>query len=140
MRFLQGHRRSRSAHAERGTRYYPTPRLLSRDGAEDAPTRYEPQTLSASAPAADPYEAWRTERNAERERSQVEAVRWVYRQRGAAVDPDSRDTAAEAVRWVNRYRGVGTAPTGREDASGARAGERSGGRERPVDLVGAQGG
>ena len=140
MRFLQGHRRSRSAHAEGGTRYYPTPRLLVRDGAEDAPTRYEPQTLTASAPAADPYEAWRAKRDAERERSQVEAVRWVYRQRGTAADPANRDAAAEAVRWVNRYRGVGTASTGREDAPGARAAERSGRRESPVDLVGAQGG
>jgi hypothetical protein len=139
MRFLQGHRRSRSAHAERRS-YYPTPRLLSRDGADDAPTRYEPQTISTGARATDPYEAWRAERDAERERSQIEAVRWVYRQRGTAVDPDSRDTAAEAVRWVNRYRGVGSAPTGREAASGARAVERSGRRERPVDLIGAQGG
>ena len=140
MRFMQGHRRSRSAHSERGARYYPTPRLLSRDGAEDAPTRYEPQTLSANAPAADPYEAWRTKRDAERERSKVEAVRWVYRQRGAVAEPESRDATAEAVRWVNRYRGVGAAPTGREAASGASAEERSGRRERPVDLVGAQGG
>ena len=141
MRFMQGHRRSRSAHTERGTRYYPTPRLLSRDGAEDAPTRYEPQTLSANASTADPYEAWRSKRDAERERSQVEAVRWVQRQRGTAATPGDGDAAAEAVRWVHRYRGVGAAPTGREDASGARVVERSGRRdESPVDLVGAQGG
>jgi hypothetical protein len=139
MRFLQAHRRSRSAHADRGNRYYPTPRLLPRDGVEDAPTRYEPQTLAASAPAGDPYEAWRARREAERERerTQLAAVRWVYRQRGTAATPNSKEAAAaEAVRWVNRYRGVGTAPTGREDVPE----ERSGRRAHPADLIGAQGG
>ena len=139
MRFLQGHRRNRSEHPDRGNRYYPTPRLLSRD-VDDAPTRYEPQTLAARAPAADPYETWRAEREAERERTRAEAVRWVYRQRGTTAAPiDKEAAAAEAVRWVNRYRGVGAAPTGRETASGASAAQRNGGRERPVDLVGAQG-
>ncbi len=137
MGLLHGHRRSRPAHTDSGTRYYPTMRLL-RDGVDDAPTRYEPQTLAQRA--ADPYEEWRARRDAERERSEVDAVRWVYRQRGAAATPTDKETAAaEAARWVNRYRGVGAAPTGR-DASGARAAERSGGREHPVDLVGAQGG
>jgi hypothetical protein len=141
MRFLQAHRRSRSAHAERGNRYYPTPRLLPRDGVEDAPTRYEPQTLRSGAPASDPYEVWRAERDAERERTRVEAVRWVYRQRGTVAAPSSKEAAAaEAARWVNRYRGVGSAPTGRATAPGLGADERSGRREVPVDLVGAQGG
>ncbi len=135
MGILHGHRRSRSAHAERGSSYYPTMRLL-REGVDDAPTRYEPQSLTQRA--ADPYEEWRAKRDAEGERSQVEAVRWVYRQRGTATSRKDRDdAAAEAVRWVNRYRGVGAAPTGRE-ASGASAAGLGGGRERPADLVGAQ--
>ena len=139
MRILQGHRRRGSAHADRGSRYYPTMRLLARDGVEDAPTRYEPQTLAHSAQSAtDPYEVWRAKREAERERSQVEAVRWVYRQRGKAASATSEAAAAEAVRWVNRYRGAGAAPAGREVVSAGRAAEP--GRERPVDLVGAQGG
>ncbi len=135
MGLLHGHRRSRPAHADRDNRYYPTMRLL-REGVDDAPTRYEPQAFEPRA--ADPYEEWRAKRQAERERSQVDAVRWVHRQRGAAATPsDGKNAAAEAVRWVNRYRGVGEAPTGRE-TSGARAAGRDG--ERPVDLVGAQGG
>ena len=141
MRLLQSNRRTRSAHPDRGSRYYPTPRLLARDGVEDAPTRYEPQTLAAQGPVSDPYEAWRAQRaaEAERERTQVNAVRWVYRQRGTAAAPITKEAAAaEAVRWVNRYRGVGAAP-GREEASGARATE-PGGRERPADLVGVHGG
>ena len=141
MRILQGHRRRGSAHSEPDSHYYPTMRLLSRDG-DDAPTRYEPQTLEPRAEGAtDPYEAWRAKREAERERSRVQAVRWVYRQRGTAAAPVEREaTAAEAVRWVNRYRGVGAAPTGRSEASGARGEAKGGGRERPVDLIGAQGG
>jgi len=137
MRILQGHRRTRSVHADRGNRYYPTPRLLARDGVEDAPTRYEPQTLAARGPAGDPYEAWRAEREAERERAQVNAVRWVYRQRGTGATPTKEAAAAEAVRWVNRYRGVSDAPAGREGTSGAQV---AAGRERPADLVGVQGG
>lgn len=137
MGLLHGHRRSRPAHADRGTRYYPTMRLL-RDGVDDAPTRYEPQTLAPRA--ADPYEEWRAKREAEQERSQADAVRWVYRQRGAAANPHGeQDAAAEAVRWVNRYSGVGAEPTGRETSSASAVG-RSGERERPVDLIGAQGG
>jgi hypothetical protein len=140
MGFLKGHRRTRSDHQDRSTRYYPTPRLLPRDGTEDAPTRYEPQTLSARAAAADPYEEWRARREAERDRGQVEAVRWVQRQRGTAAAPaGTGQAAAEAVRWVNRYRGVGTAPTGREAASGERIAARPGERVRPADLIGAQG-
>ena len=140
MAFLRGHRRTRSVHQDRGTRYYPTPRLLVRDGIEDAPTRYEPQTLSARAPAVDPYEEWRARREAERDRSRVEAVRWVQRQRGTvAAKASSEAAAAEAVRWVNRYRGIGAAPTGRQPASGARQEAPPGERGRPVDLVGAQG-
>jgi hypothetical protein len=137
MGLLHGHRRSRSTHADRGSSYYPTMRLL-RDGVDDAPTRFEPQPLTQRA--ADPYEEWRAKREAEGNRDQVDAVRWVYRQRGAATSPmDKDDAAAEAVRWVNRYRGVAAAPTGREP-SGASAAGLGGGRERPVDLVGAQGG
>jgi hypothetical protein len=140
MGLLQGHRRSRSAHADRGNRYYPTFRLLERDGVDDAPTRYEPETLSARKPPADPYEAWRAQREAERERdrTQVEAVRWVQRHRGTAAAPTKGAAAAEAVRWVNRYRGVGATPTGRQEAPGGRVAGRPGGRERPADLVGAQ--
>jgi len=138
MGLLHGNRRSRSAHADRGTSYYPAMRLL-RDGVDDAPTRFEPQALSTQR-AADPYEEWRTKRDAERERSQVEAVRWVQRQRGAAATPADKETAAaEAVRWVNRYRDAGPAPTGRA-ASGAGAAGPGDGRKHPVDLVGAQGG
>jgi hypothetical protein len=137
MGLLHGHRRSRSAHADRGNRYYPTFRLLERD-VDDAPTRYEPQTLSDPKPTADPYEAWRAQREAERERdrTQVDAVRWVQRQRGTAAAPTKEAAAAEAVRWVNRYRGVGATPTMRPQAPGASVG-RPGGRERPADLVGA---
>ncbi len=137
MGLLHGHRRSRPAHADRGSRYYPTMRLLH-EGVDDAPTRYEPETVAPRA--ADPYEEWRAKREAERERSRVEAVRWVYRQRGAAATPMGRqDAAAEAVRWVNRYRGAGPAPAV-PATSGAPAAGRDDGRERPVDLVGAQGG
>jgi hypothetical protein len=140
MGFLRGHRRTRTAHQDRGTRYYPTPRLLPRDGIEDAPTRYEPQTLSVSGTTVDPYEEWRTRREAERDRSRVETVRWVQRQRGTAASPASSGAAAaEAVRWVNRYRGVGTTPAGGQVASGGGVGTRPGDRERPVDLVGAHG-
>src|SRR4051794_19762215 len=118
MRILQGHRRTRSAHTDRGSRYYPTPRLLSRDGVEDAPTRHEPQTLAARGPVSDPYEAWAAKREAELERTRVDAVRWVYRQRGTAAAPITKEAAAaEAVRWVNRYRGAGAAPAGRDEAS-----------------------
>ncbi|HXB17035.1 MAG TPA: hypothetical protein VNV44_14970 [Solirubrobacteraceae bacterium] len=138
MGFLRGHRRTRSVHQDRGTRYYPTPRLLSREGIEDAPTRYEPQTLSAKAPAVDPYEQWRARREAERDKSRVETVRWVQRQRGKAAPASPGTAATEAVRWVNHYRGAGSAPTGRE-ASGQRVAAPPGERERPVDLVGAQG-
>ncbi len=136
MGLLHGHRRSRSTHADRGTRYYPTMGLL-REGVDDAPTRFEPQSLTQRA--SDPYEEWRAKREAEGSRDQVDAVRWVYRQRGAATSPmDKDDAAAEAVRWVNRYRGVGAAP-GRESTGASAAGPGSG-REHPVDLVGAQGG
>jgi hypothetical protein len=110
---------------------------LLREGVDDAPTRYEPQT--AAPRAADPYEEWRAKREAERERNQVAAVRWVHRQRGAAAPLDKQDAAAEAVRWVHRYRGVGATPAGRE-AFGAGAAAPDGGLERPVDLIGAQGG
>ncbi len=133
MGILHGHRRSRSAHADGDSRYYPTMRLL-RDGVDDAPTRYEPQPLAQRA--ADPYEEWRAKRDAEGERSRVEAVRWVYRQRGTAAIPIDRETAAaEAARWVNRYKGAGPAPAGRQ-ASGA--GEAAPGSGYPADLIGAQ--
>jgi len=140
MGLLRGHRRSRSAHTDPGNRYYPTFRLLERDGVYDAPTRYEPETLSAQKPPADPYEAWRARREAERERdrARVETVRWVQRQRGTAAAPTAEAAAAEAVRWVHRYRGVGATPAGRDVAPGARVAGRPG--ERPADLVGAQGG
>ncbi len=136
MGLLRGNRRTRPAHADRGSRYYPTMRLL-RDGVDDAPTRYEPQALAPRV--TDPYEEWRAKREAERERNRVEAVRWVHRQRAAAAAPNNReDAAAGAVRWVNRYRGVSAPPTGHE-TPGAVV-EPNDGRERPVDLVGAQGG
>jgi hypothetical protein len=109
---------------------------LLRDGVDDAPTRYEPETLTPRA--ADPYEEWRAKRDAEGKRGQVDAVRWVYRQRGAAATPTDKETAAaEAVRWVNRYKGSGVTPAGRQ-APGAGAAEPGGERERPADLVGAQ--
>jgi hypothetical protein len=140
MRILQGNRRTRPAHADRGSRYYPTPRLLSRDGVDDGPTRYEPQTLAGREPVTDPYEAWAARRAAEEERARVDAVRWVTRHRGTGGAPISKEAAAaEAVRWVNRYRGVGAAAAGGESASGTRVAERDGGRERPVDLAGVQG-
>jgi hypothetical protein len=134
MRLLQGNRRTRPAHADRGSRYYPTPRLLSRDGVEDAPTRYEPQTLAGRGATADPYEEWAAKREAAAERSQIDSVRWVYRHRGEGAAPkmSKEAAAADAVRWVNRYRGAGAAPTGREGASAP-------GRELPADLVGVQG-
>ena len=101
------------------------------------PTRYEPQALAPRV--TDPYEEWRAKREAERERSRVEAVRWVYRQRAAAAAPNNReDAAAGAVRWVNRYRGVGRAAHRARDVRRER--EPDDGRGRPVDLVGAQGG
>ncbi len=130
---LHGHRRSRPAHADRGDRYYPTFRLLERD-IVDTPTRYEPQALSAQKAPADPYEAWRAQREAERQ-TQVEAVRWVQRQRETAAATTKDAAAAEAVRWVNRYRGV--TPAGRQEASAARVAGRPGERELPADLVGA---
>lgn len=134
MGLLRGNRRTRPAHADRASRHYPTMRLL-REGVDDAPTRYEPQALAPRV--ADPYEDWRTKREAEVERSRIDAVRWVYRHRGAGATPKDRgNAAAEAVRWVNRYRGVGDPPAGRE-TSGV---EPDGGRERPADLLGAQGG
>ena len=135
MGLLHGHRRSRSAHADRGNRYYPTFRLLERD-IVDTPTRYEPQTLSTQKTTADPYEAWRAQREAERQ-TQVEAVRWVQRQRGTAAAPTKEAAAAEAVRWVNRYRGMDAAPTAQQEAPRVRVAGRPGGRERPADLVGA---
>jgi len=133
MGILHGHRRSRSAHTEGGGRYYPAMRLL-REGVDDAPTRYEPQTLSQRA--ADPYEEWRAKRDAEGERSRVEAVRWVYRQRAAAAAAGAESAAPEAARWVNRYKGAGAAPAGRQAPGASGAGPGSG---RPADLVGAQG-
>jgi hypothetical protein len=137
MGLLHGHRRSRSGHGDGGTRYYPTMRLL-REGVDDAPTRYEPAPFTQRP--TDPYEEWRAKRDAEGMRDQVNAVRWVYRQRGTAAAPTEReDAAAETVRWVSRYRGAGSAPAGRE-ASGAIAAGPGITRERPVDLVGAQGG
>ena len=115
------------------------PALARRRGGRADPLRTAGAVQRAQA-ASDPYEAWRARREAERERSQVEAVRWVYRQRGTAAAPaDGNAAAAEAVRWVNRYRGIGAAP-GREGTSGARAAELGSGHERPADLVGAQGG
>jgi hypothetical protein len=138
MGLLHGNRRSRSTHAERGNRYYPTFRLLERD-VDDAPTRYEPQTLAAQKAPADPYEAWRAQREAERDRDrmQVDAVRWVQRQRGTAAAPTKEAAAAEAVRWVNRYRGSGATPSGRQQAPAGRVAGGPGGREHPADLVGA---
>jgi hypothetical protein len=107
---------------------------LLREGVDDAPTRYEPQTLSQRA--SDPYEEWRAKRDAEGERRRVEAVRWVYRQRGTATASTDRGTAAtEAARWVNRYKSAGQAPTGRQSTGANEAGPGSG---RPTDLIGAQ--
>jgi hypothetical protein len=46
---------------------------------EDAHTRYEPQTFERGAVARDPYALWLAQQESARERSEGEAIRWVYR-------------------------------------------------------------
>ena len=132
MGLLHGNRRSRSAHADRGNRYYPTFRLLERD-VVDTPTRYEPQTLSA--PRRPPTLTRRGGPSARP--SGTASGRGSRRSAGCIANegrrrlPTREAAAAEAVRWVNRYEAWARRPPGAKRRPGARAIERPGGRERP---------
>jgi hypothetical protein len=48
---------------------------------EPTMSRHEPQAFTARALPRDPYAAWLEQREAERQRDEGSAIRWVYRPR-----------------------------------------------------------